>query len=135
MAMLVRKPMTATIRIVLADDNPLFRQAFRSLLEKRSHLEVVAEADSGQSAIEKAAEHRPDLVFMDISMPLINGIDATKEITSRFPGIKVIVLSVYEVNEGFSEKAYEAGAFHYLTKTSSREEIFSAIDRVSNLDL
>jgi two-component system nitrate/nitrite response regulator NarL len=115
------------IRLVVVDDNKTFRDALRSFLEKQPGLKVVAEAENGLVGVEKVKEHQPDLVLMDISMPLLNGIDATRMITANFPGIKVIVLSVHDDETGFSQKAYEAGAFHYFSKTSSRKEILAAI--------
>lgn len=116
-----------SIRLVVVDDNKTFRDALRSLLEKQPDLKVVAEAENGLAGVEKVKEHKPDIVLMDISMPLLNGIDATRMITSKFPGIKVIVLSVYDNETGIPEKAYEAGAFSYFCKTSSRTEILAAI--------
>ena len=116
-------------RLVVVDDNKVFRDALRSFLEKQPDLEVVAEAENGLVGVEKVQEFKPDVVLMDISMPLLNGIDATRMITSKFPEIKVIVLSVYDNEAGFSQKAYEAGAFHYFSKTSDRNTILAAIHK------
>jgi two-component system nitrate/nitrite response regulator NarL len=115
------------IRLVLVDDSKFFRDALRSVLEKQPGLNVVAEAENGLAGVEKVKEHQPDVVLMDVAMPILNGIDATRIITSRFPGIKVIVLSVYDSDAGFSQKAYEAGAFSYFSKTAGRAEILGAI--------
>jgi DNA-binding NarL/FixJ family response regulator len=114
------------IRIVLADDNKIFRQSLRSVLEKQPRLEVVAEAENGQSAVEEVSTHRPDVVFMDINMPFMDGIEATRLITERFPGTKVIVLSVHDA-EAFSGRAFAAGAINFIPKTSSRKEILKAL--------
>lgn len=115
------------IRLVVVDDNQFFRDALRSFLEKQPGLKVVAEAENGLTGVEKVQEHTPDVVLMDISMPLLNGIDATRVITSKFPKIKVIVLSVHDNESGFPREAYKAGAFSYFSKTSSRKEILAAI--------
>jgi len=116
-----------TIRLVVVDDNKAFRDALRSFLDKQPDLKIVAEAENGLVGVEKVKDHQPDVVLMDISMPLLNGIDATRMITSKFPDIKVIVLSVHGPDTGFPRKAYEAGAFSYFSKTSSRTEILAAI--------
>lgn len=117
----------SAIRLVVVDDNKYFRDALRSFLEKQPDLRVVAEAENGLVGIEKVQNHKPDVVLMDISMPLLNGIDATRMITSKFPETKVIILSVYDHEAGFPRKAYEAGAFSYFSKTSSRQDILAAI--------
>jgi DNA-binding NarL/FixJ family response regulator len=117
------------IRLVVVDDNKFFRDALRLLLERQPDLKIVAEAENGLIGVEKVQEHQPDVVLMDISMPLLNGIDATRIITSKFPDIKVIVLSVHDPEAGFMQEAYEAGASYYFSKTSSRKEILAAIHK------
>jgi DNA-binding NarL/FixJ family response regulator len=118
-----------TIRLVVIDDNRYFRNALRTFLEKQPGLKIVAEAENGLIGVEKVQEYRPDVVLTDISMPLLNGIDATRMITSKFPGIKVIVLSVHDDDTGFPRKAFEAGASYYFSKTSGRKEILAAIHK------
>jgi DNA-binding NarL/FixJ family response regulator len=117
------------IRLVVIDDNKSFRDALCSFLDHQADLKVVAEAENGRVGVEKVREHKPDVVLMDISMPLLNGIDATRMITAAFPEIKVIVLSMHDNEAGFLQKAYEAGACQYFSKTSSRKEILAAIHR------
>jgi DNA-binding NarL/FixJ family response regulator len=117
----------STIRLVVVDDNKFFRDALRSFLVRQPDLEIVAEAENGLIGVEKVHEHRPDVVLMDISMPVLNGIDATRIITSKFPGIKVIIISVHDQEGGFPREAYEAGAFYFFSKTSGREELLAAI--------
>ena len=114
------------IRVVVADDNQLFRQTLRSVLQKQPRIEVIAEAENGQSAVDVVVAHRPDAVFMDINMPLMDGIEATRLITTRVPGIKVIVLTVHDAGD-YSDRAYAAGAFNFISKTSSRNEILKAL--------
>jgi len=119
--------MTAdAIRVVVADDNKVFRQTLRSALEKQPRIEVVAEAENGQAAVDKVSEHRPDVVYMDINMPFMDGIEATRLITERFPGTKVIVISVHDA-QVYSDRALAAGAVNFIPKTSSRKEILEAL--------
>lgn len=112
--------------ILLADDHPLYRQALRANLEKNSDLEVVAEADDGRDAIELTERFSPDVVIMDISMPELNGLDATREIKQRFPLTAVLVLTVHEDSEHILERL-DAGASGYLTKKVTGETVISAI--------
>jgi DNA-binding NarL/FixJ family response regulator len=118
---------SSATRLVVVDDNKVFRDALCSFLERQHDLEVVAEAENGLVGVEKVQEHKPHVVLMDISMPLLNGIDATRLITSKFPEIKVIILSVHDPEDGFSQKVYDAGACHYFSKTSDRNTILAAI--------
>jgi NarL family two-component system response regulator LiaR len=117
------------IRIVLADDHPLMRQAIRMWLEKQQDLEVVAEANDGKEAVDIAAMLQPDIVIMDISMPKVNGLEATREIISRCPGTEVLVLTVHADTEHI-HGMLEAGASGYLTKNVSGEEVVHAVRAV-----
>lgn len=106
----------AGIRILLVDDHPLMRQALRNILEKENDLEVVGEASNGQEAIEMAMEFRPDVVIMDISMPVLSGIDATKQIKAQCSFISILILTVHtDIETIFS--ILQAGASGYLTKS------------------
>jgi two-component system response regulator DegU len=118
--------MERTVRVAIADDQPRFRQSLRLILGRQPGLKVVAEADNGQSAIEMVALHRPDVVLMDISMPVLNGIEATRMIMSRFPETRVIILSLYQ-DQSFSAQACQAGACRYLCKDCSPQDILDAI--------
>ena len=119
---------TSVIRILIIDDHPMMRISLRSLLKFDSRLDVVGEAADGLAALELVGEHHPDLVIMDASMPVLNGFDATRIITSKFPGIKVIVLTMND-DISFSAEAYQAGACRFLVKGCDRDEIFDAIVR------
>ncbi len=112
--------------ILLADDHPLYRQALRANLEKHYDLEVVAEADDGRQAIDLTSRYSPDIVIMDISMPELNGLDATRQIKQRFPSTAVLVLTVHEDSEHIFE-ILDAGASGYLTKKVTGETVVSAI--------
>ena len=119
--------MTAVpIRIVVVDDSPLYRGTICNMLEKQPKLQVVAEAEDGLAAVQAVEKHEPDVVLMDISMPVLNGIDSTKIITSKYPKVRVIVLSMHDV-ESISESACKAGACWCLNKACSPKEVFKAI--------
>ena len=119
--------MAATpIRIVVVDDSPLYRGVVCNMLENHLNLQVVAEAEDGLEAIQAVEKHRPDVVLMDVSMPVLNGIDATWIIKSKFPEVRVVVLSMHEV-ETISEAAFKAGACWCLNKECSPNEIIKAI--------
>ena len=85
-----------SIKIVIADDHALFREGLRSLIEKNENMEVVGEAVDGRSAVRLVQEHIPDLVIMDVKMPGLNGIEATRQIKKDFPEVKVLALSMYQ---------------------------------------
>ena len=115
-----------TIRIGIADDNAMFRKILRSTIVMQPGMNVVGEAEDGSSAIEMVEKHRPEIVLMDISMPVLDGIEATRIIRSEFPGTKVLVLTMHAV-EIFSDRAYQAGACRFLSKGCGKEELLSAI--------
>ncbi len=118
------------IKILIADDHSISREGLRSLLEKENNMTVIAEAKNGREAVHLALELRPDIVIMDINMPELNGIEATRQIIAEAPQIKIIVLSMY------SEKRYisnmlKVGASGYLLKNNAFEELVMAILAVS----
>lgn len=117
-------------RIVLADDHRLVRAGVRALLEKTRLGEVVAEANDGREALELVAEHRPDVVLLDIGMPNLNGLDAIERIKERSPETKVIILSMY-ANEEYVVRALRSGVSGYLIKDSAVEELERAIRSVA----
>jgi DNA-binding NarL/FixJ family response regulator len=101
---------------MLADDHPLLRQALRDVLEKQPDFEVIAEASDGEEAVKLATEMLPDIVIMDISMPTLNGLEATKQIKASNPSIAVLVLTVHSDSEHILS-ILRAGAGGYLTKS------------------
>lgn len=117
---------TNKIRIMLADDHPLLRQALRNVLEKQHDFEIVAEASDGEEAVMLTTELIPDVVIMDISMPKLNGLEATKQIKTKFPMIAVLVLTVHTDNEHILG-ILQAGAGGYLTKSVYGNEVISAV--------
>lgn len=113
-------------RIILADDHPLLRQALKDVLAKQPDFEVVAEVGDGIEAVKFAAELAPNVVIMDISMPNLNGLEATKQIKTKFPQIAVLVLTVHNDNEHILS-ILQAGAGGYLTKSVYGDEVVHAI--------
>ena len=118
-----------SIRILLADDHRIVREGIRTLLEKHSDLQVVAEAGHGWEAIKLARELLPDVAILDVTMPELNGMEATRQILDENPAIKVIGLSVH-IDKGIASEMFKAGASGYLTKECALEELVKAIRRV-----
>jgi DNA-binding NarL/FixJ family response regulator len=115
------------MRLLLADDHTLFRSSLRSLLEARGH-EVAGEASDGRQAVDMAEAVRPDLVLMDLSMPVLNGIEATRQLTTKSPEIKVVILTASMEDEDLFE-ALRAGASGYLLKNLEADSFFDLLER------
>jgi DNA-binding NarL/FixJ family response regulator len=120
---------TKEVKILLVDDHPLVRDGLRARLESAPHLNVVAEAGSSAEALERAGEYHPDLVLMDVNMRGGSGIEATFQLTARFPGIAVLMLSMHDKPEYVSQ-AMGAGARGYVLKDAPGKDIVLAIDTV-----
>ena len=118
-----------SVRILLADDHGIIRQGLRSLLEKQSDIEVVAEAEDGRKALGLVRELVPDVAIMDITMPNLNGVDATRRIVSEFPKVKIIALSIHS-NRRFVADMLKAGASGYILKECLFDELVLAIRTV-----
>ena len=114
------------IRILLADDHTLVRQGLRKLLEERPDWEVIAEAGDGREAVRLAEQHKPDVAILDVAMPLLNGIEATRQITKRVPGTHVLVLSMH-ADEAYVTQILQAGATGYLLKDSADVDLLKAV--------
>jgi DNA-binding NarL/FixJ family response regulator len=119
-----------TIRIIIADDHAYVRSSLRCLLELEAELRVIAEAGNGLEAVALVEKHQPDFVLMDVLMPVMNGIEATRIITSRFPETKVVLLTMDD-DKAYSEAALQAGACRFLTKNCGRESLINAITECS----
>jgi len=119
-----------TIRILLADNHPIVRAGIRAQLERIPHVQVVGEANDGREAVELVRQLKPTLVFMDITMPVLNGLEATERITKLHPEIRVIILSRHE-NEEYFWGALKRGASGYLLKRAAIAELEAAVERVS----
>jgi DNA-binding NarL/FixJ family response regulator len=118
------------IRILLADDHNLLRDGLRLLLERQPDFEVVAEASDGREALRLAGEHRPDVAVMDIAMPVLNGIEATRQIVETCAPTAVIMLSMHH-DESYVVRALNAGARGYLLKDSLKADLIAAVKSVS----
>ena len=118
------------IRIVLADDHTIVRNGIRSLLEGLADIDIVGEAQNGAEAITKVKELSPDIVMIDIAMPVMTGIEATARISKLYPGTRCLVLSMHH-DEDYILKSLEAGAYGYLLKDNTRDEMLRAIRSVA----
>ena len=114
------------IKILLADDHKIMRAGLRSILEKQPDMEVLGEAQNGLVALQLAKKLRPDLIIMDISMPDLNGIEATSRILAELSGLRVLALSMHS-DRGFLIKMLKAGASGYLLKDCASEELIDAV--------
>ncbi len=118
------------VRVVVADDHPIVRAGIVGLLDAADGIDVVAQAGDGGEAVAAAAEHRPDLVLLDLQMPRMDGVEATRRILQTVPGVRVLVLTTYESDESIL-RAIEAGASGYLLKAAPEEEILAGIRAVA----
>ena len=113
-------------RLLIADDHPLIRESTQDILAREPDLEVVGEAGNGQEALELCLELHPDLVLMDVRMPEMDGLTATRAIKEKSPTTRVVVVTAYESEEYFSE-AMRAGAAGYILKDATNQELLDAI--------
>ncbi len=116
-------------RILIADDHGIVRKGLRFLLERQPDLEVVGEAEDGRAAVRLAEELEPNIIIMDIAMPLLNGIDATAQIVKCNPGIGVIILSMHS-DESYLVRILTAGAKGYLLKDAAEMDVIQAVQTV-----
>ncbi len=121
------------IKILLAEDHTIVRQGLRSLLEQNSCMEVIGEAEDGKEAVQKAENLKPDIVLMDVSMPLLNGIEATRRIKKHWPEIKVLILTMHTTEE-YIFQILRAGASGYIVKKAAHQELITAIQAVHKGD-
>jgi DNA-binding NarL/FixJ family response regulator len=119
-----------SIRVFLADDHQIVREGLRTLLEKQPNMEVVGEAKTGREAVQLVKELLPEVIVMDISMPDLNGVEATRQIIAKTPSIKVIALSMHS-DKRFVVEMLKAGASGYLLKDSASKELIRAVQTVA----
>ena len=119
------------LRVLIADDHPLFRKGMRALLTATAGTEVIGEATTGQEAIELAAALQPDVILMDLQMPGINGIEATRQILHTSPHIRILVVTLFE-DDASIFSALRAGARGYILKDAKEEEMLRAIRAVGS---
>jgi DNA-binding NarL/FixJ family response regulator len=115
-----------TIRILIADDHPVVRSGLRALLASQPDFEVVADAENGEEASALSASHTPDVILMDLQMPVLDGLAAIQHILSRQPEVKILVLTTYDTDADIVP-AIEAGATGYLLKDAPPEALFRAV--------
>jgi DNA-binding NarL/FixJ family response regulator len=119
------------VRILLADDYPLVRQAIRRMLDHRPDWEVVAEAEDGAEAVRLAVEHQPDLAVIDVAMRTLNGIEAARQIARAVPATRIVMLTIND-DEPYVVDALDAGANGYVLKEAADVELVRAIDEVAS---
>lgn len=117
------------INILIADDHEVIHNGIKDILRSHSRYNIIGSAYNGEEAIEKALQLKPDIIFMDISMPKLSGIEAIKVITKEFPGSKILALTQHDENE-YVVQILKAGGSGYLLKNSRKEEFLSAIETV-----
>ena len=121
--------MAKTFKVLIADDHPVFRDGIRKLLDEQAYLEVIGQANDGEEAVQTAIRLKPDLVIMDIVMPKLSGIDATKKIKDALPGTAVLLLSGYNY-ESYVLAAIRAGAAGFLSKGARSSELLNSIEAI-----
>jgi DNA-binding NarL/FixJ family response regulator len=119
-----------TVRILLADDHTVVRQGLRKILEERSDWEVVAEAADGREAVRLAEHCKPDVAILDVAMPRLNGIEATRQIARRLPSTRVLVLSMHQ-DEAYVAQILQAGASGYILKDSADVDLIQAVSELA----
>jgi len=123
--------MTNKIKIILIDDHQLFREGIKRILDFEPMFEVVAEADDGSEALTVVEEYKPDVVIMDINMPNVNGVEATKQLVDANPETKVIILSIHD-DENYVTHALKTGARGYLLKEMDADTLIEAVKVVAD---
>ncbi len=120
-----------TLRVLIADDHPVFRDGIRALLEATPGMEVVGEATTGDDVIVRAEQYQPDVILMDVQMPGMGGIEATRRIVHTYPNIRVLIVTMFEDDTSVFA-AMRAGARGYVLKDATKDELRRAIQAVAN---
>ncbi|KYG33687.1 response regulator [Alkalihalobacillus trypoxylicola] len=119
------------IRIVLIDDHQLFREGVKRILAMESDFEIVADGEDGSQAIDLVEEYNPDVILMDINMPNVNGVEATKDLVEKFPDVKVLILSIHD-DESYVTHVLKTGAAGYLLKEMDADALIEAVKVVAS---
>jgi DNA-binding NarL/FixJ family response regulator len=118
------------IKILIVDDHQTYREGLKAMLARQADMEVVGEAEHGLDAVSKARELQPDVILMDVNMPVLDGAEATSRILAEQPGIKILALSV-QAEDGFMSSMLRAGAAGYILKGCDSEELYGIIRRTA----
>jgi two-component system response regulator NreC len=121
--------MNETIRVLICEDHALFREGLRAILRDHTHIEIVGDATTGREAVEKAKRQRPDVVLMDLEMPEMSGLEATRRIVQADPVVKVLVLTLYD-DEEVVARCLDAGAAGYVLKDGPSDQLLQAMEAV-----
>lgn len=119
------------IRVIFADDHEVVRTGLRTLFQGTEECHLVGEAGDGEQAIQMIASKKPDVAILDISMPKLNGIEAARIVKEKFPGVKILILTMYE-DEGYVNEMVRAGADGYVLKNADKKEILTAVKVVAS---
>ena len=120
-------------RILIADDHEAVRRSLKALLGHMPDCEVIAEATNGQEAVERAQETHPDVALLDLSMPLMNGIEAARQIRNKLPQTKVLIVSQYDL-PGMVQEAFDAGVLGYILKVDVGRDLLPALEAASHAE-
>jgi two-component system response regulator NreC len=115
-------PEMSKIKVLLVEDHTIVRKGLISLFEKDFGIEIIGEAENGREAVKKAEELKPDIMVLDISLPLLNGLEVTRQVSKRFPEIKILILTMHETEE-FVFELLNAGAHGYVIKKAAPQEL------------
>ena len=124
-------PLLNNLRILIADDHEIVRKGLKTLLASRSGWAICAEAGTGREAVALAAKHRPDIVVMDIAMPVLNGLEATRKIRKLLPKTQVVILS-FHYSDQLVREVFNSGARAYVLKSDASDELLRAIEALAN---
>jgi DNA-binding NarL/FixJ family response regulator len=125
--------MSRVYKVIIVDDHSIFRDALKFVLAQSEDIKVIAEASNGQEFLDIIGDYNPDIVLMDIAMPVLGGVEATREVLKRYPGMKIIALSMYG-DELYYFRMLEAGAQGFVLKESGSDELIKAIHSVMDGD-
>ena len=118
------------IKVLIVDDHKMFREGLKAVINHQTDMEIVGEAENGEQAVALTRELLPDIILMDVKMPVLDGAEATRQILAEIPGMKILALSIYS-NDEFMTGMMSAGALGYILKGCDSDELLSAIRRVA----